>query len=174
VFIAAQALSDLVGRRWRSMIGLGLISILPYAVFQLWLWATFGAPGLGSGGAMATSFEIIPFMGLLRIGRYSLPYLAAMLIVFSPSIIVPALWGARAALKKAFSNEINVVVLGLLLNALAFAALPFSTFRETGGLLRFASGLILALLLYSGRYHLRRPLNLSFFWMVLNVFLLRG
>ena len=122
---------------------------------------------------MATPFEKIPFMGLLRIGSYSLPYLLAMLVVFSHSIILPAVWGVWSALKRVFSNEINVVVLGLLLNALIIAFLPFSTFRETGGLLRFACGLVMSVLLFAGRYRLQRVLNLSVFWLALDIFLLK-
>ena len=123
---------------------------------------------------MATSFELIPFMGLLRIGYYSPEYLLAMLVVFGPAVVLPTLWGLWAAVKRGFSNNINVVVLALLLNTLAVIFLPFSTFRETGGLLRFTSGLVLAVLLFSGQYHLRRVLNLSVFWLVLNVFLLKS
>jgi hypothetical protein len=173
LFVAAQLLAELAQRRWRSALGLFLVALLPYALFQVWLWGVFGQFGLSSGGAMATPFEKIPFMGLMRIGFYSLPYLLAMLVVFLPSIILPALWGAWSALKRVFSNEINVVVLALLLNALFIAFLPFSTFRETGGLLRFACGLVMSVLLFAGRYRLQRVLNLSFFWLALNVFLLK-
>jgi hypothetical protein len=174
LFIAAQLLADLFHRRWRPALGLVFVALVPYAVFQLWLWGTFGQPGVASGGAMATSFELIPFMGLLRIGYYSPVYLLAMLVVFVPAVVLPTVWGLWAAAKRGFSNNINVVVLALLLNALAVMFLPFSTFRETGGLLRFTSGLVLAVLLFSGQYHLRRVLNLSVFWLVLNVFLLKS
>jgi len=51
--------------------------------------------------------------------------------------------------------------------------LPFSTFRETGGLLRFACGLVLALLLFAGRSQSKRALNYTVFWLALNAFLLK-
>jgi hypothetical protein len=54
------------------------------------------------------------------------------------------------------------------------AFLPYSTARETGGLLRFACGLVLAVLLFAARYRQRRALNYSFLWIVLNVFLLKS
>jgi hypothetical protein len=57
---------------------------------------------------------------------------------------------------------------------LMIAFTPFSTFRETGGILRYASGLMLAVLLFAGRYHQRRALNYSLFWVVLNAILLKS
>jgi hypothetical protein len=48
LFIAAQLLADLGQRRWRSILGLGLAALLPYALFQLSLLNVFGQPGIGS------------------------------------------------------------------------------------------------------------------------------
>lgn len=174
VFLAAQVLAYLFQRRWRSAFTLAAAAGLPFLLFQIWLWAQFGRPGIGSGGAMATPFELIPLMGLFRIGSESLLYLAAMLVVFGPSVLLPAFWGVWSALRRWRSGEINVVVLGLLLNAALILFLPYSTFRETGGLLRFACGLVLAVILYAGRYHVRRVLNYSFLWFALNAFLIKS
>lgn len=174
LFAAAQLLEYLLARRWKDFFGLGLSAFLPFALFQLWLWATFGEPGTGSGGAMATPFEIIPFMGLLRIGVESPLYLLAMLVVFGPAVILPVLWGLWRAGSSMIAGERNVLVLAVGLNALAIVFLPYSTFRETGGLLRFACGPALALLLAAGRWRHRRALRYSPLWLVLNVFLLKG
>jgi hypothetical protein len=161
-------------KRWKQAAGLSTIAILPYLLFQGWLWLEFGQPGLASGGAMATPFELLPFWGLLRIGQYSLLYLAAMLVVFGPAVILPAMWGTWQGLRGLLAGDRNVIVLALLINAAVIAFLPFSTFRETGGLLRFACGLVLAVLLYASRNRLRRVLNYSLFWLVLNVFFLKS
>jgi len=67
-----------------------------------------------------------------------------------------------------------VLVLGLFLNALSIAVLPFSTFRETGGLIRFACGLVLSVLLFAARYRQLRILRYSFFWLVLSIFLFKS
>lgn len=173
-FVVAQVLADLAARRWRPALALAGLAGLPFALFQGWLWWVFGQVGVASGGAMATPFERIPFMGLLRIGAYSPAYLAAMLVVFGPAVILPSLWGIGASLKKLLSDSRNVIVLGLFIHALAIPFLPFSTFRETGGLLRFTCGLVLSILLFAGRYKIGRVLNYSFFWIVLNVFLLKS
>jgi hypothetical protein len=173
-FVAAALLSALLNRRWADAAGLSLVAILPYLLFQTWLWKAFGQPGLGSGGAMATAFEAIPFMGLLRIGYYSPIYLAAMLTVFGPSIVLPTLWGLWVGVRRWLSGDTHIVVLALVLNALVMPFLPFSTYRETGGTLRFACGLILSVIIYSSRYRMRKVLNYSQLWSVLNAFLLKS
>jgi hypothetical protein len=173
LFVAALLLSYLVERRWKSVLGLTCVALLPFGVFQLWLWQVFGQPGIGSGGAMATPFEWIPFMGLLRIASYSLVYLLGMLVVFGPTVIWPAVWGMWRSVKLWFTGEINMVVLSLFINGLAIAIMPFSTFREPGGVLRYACGLVLAVLLVAGRYRYLKVLNYCAFWLVLNVFIFK-
>jgi len=173
LYVVAYGLMLLSRRRWRELVAYGLITVVPFAIFQLWLWKVFGGFGLGSGGAMATSFEIVPFMGLLRIADYSRAYLLAMAVVFTPVLVLPTLWALHASAKQLIAGQPGVVVLALFLNALAIPFLPFSTFRETGGLLRYASGLVLAVLLFAARYRRQRALNYSLFWMVMNVFLLK-
>jgi len=67
LFVAAVMLTYLAQRRWSDLIVVGLVGALPFALFQVWLWRVFGQLGIGSGGAMATPFEIIPFMHNHRI-----------------------------------------------------------------------------------------------------------
>jgi hypothetical protein len=174
VFVGAFGLSYLLRRCWREALGLGLVAVLPYLLFQAWLFSVFGEVGIGSGGAMATSFEIIPFMGLLRIGQVSIVYLLAMLLVFGPTALLPSIWGVVQSVRTWLSGDAGLYVLALFANALVIFATPYSTFRETGGMVRFLCGLVLAVLLYAGRYHHKRALNYSIFWIVLNVILIKS
>jgi hypothetical protein len=173
LFLAGVLLVYLSQRRWKDMLGLATVGLLPYLLFQLWLWRVFGAPGIGSGGAMATPFEIIPFMGLLRIGSYSGLYLLAMLLVFGPAVVLPSIWGIWKTVRHWLAGERNLFVACLFINALVIAFTPFSTFRETGGILRFSCGLVLAILLFCGRYRMHKILNYTPFWLVLMVFLIK-
>ena len=170
LFVLAFLLIELYEKQWQKVIGIIGIIFIPYALFQVWLWQVFGEFGIGSGGAMATSFEIIPYMGLLRIGKYSLWYMVMMMIVFGPAIVLPSIWGVVVSIKKWLVKEINVFSLALFLNCLSIMFMPFSTFRETGGLLRYSNGLVLSLLLFAGYYRMRKTLNYSALWLVLNVF----
>jgi len=173
LFVFAAVLSCLWQRRWKESITLVMVTLVPFFLFQAWLWSVFGSPGLGSGGAMATSFELFPYMGLWRIWTFSHLYFLGMALVFVPAIVLPSMWGLIVSLRGWIAGKINVVVLALFLNSLAMAFLPFSTYREPGGVLRFASGLVMAVLLYASRYQHLRVLRYSIFWLALNVFLLK-
>jgi hypothetical protein len=174
LFVAAVILDYLIQRRWIDALTLGSIAVLPFVIFQIWLWSVYGEPGIGSGGAMATPFEWIPFMGILRIGSSSVVYLIAMLLVFGPTVIFPTIWGLCKSGLFFLAGDRNMIVLGLFFNSLVILFLPFSTFRETGGILRFACGLVLAVLLFAGFYRLKKALNYSIFWVVLIVFLFKS
>ena len=174
LFVAAIMLSYAFERCWGALLGLSLVALIPFALFQGWLWITFGQPGIGSGGDMATAFEFIPFLGLIRIGAHSWIYLLAMLVVFGPTLLWAAVWGIWKPIQLLRAGDQNMLVLSLLLSSLSIVFLPFSTFRETGGLIRLACGLVLSVLLFAAYYRQRRILNYCRIWLVLNVFLLKS
>ncbi|MEA3352175.1 MAG: hypothetical protein U9Q82_16345 [Chloroflexota bacterium] len=193
IFVVALGLSYLLHTQWRRAVGVGIVAVLPFTIFQFWLRYTFGAFGIGSGGDMATPFEWIPLMGLWRIGVYSPVFLAATMAVFGPFVILPSLWGIWMAVKhlsqrsnsqysshnldsdglqtEQRSNDFIALALGFQSVSILF--LPFSTFREPGGLLRYACGLVLAVLLFAAKHKHRRVLRYAPFWLVLNVILLK-
>lgn len=173
IFALAWVIARAREGRWLEAIRSAAIIILPFTIFQIWLWFVFGQPGIGSGGANATPFVAFPLQGLLLIGAYSSVLLLGMLVVFGPTVIFPALWGIWLGARRWMRGAADFPSIALFLNGLVILFLPFSTFREPGGLLRFASGLVLAVLLFAGSSRHRRALKLSMFWLVLNVFLLK-
>jgi hypothetical protein len=126
-----------------------LTALLPYIALQIGLWVVFGSPGIGSGGAGATPFEWIPFAGFFRIAGVSLAAFAALLVVYLPGLLFPALYGLAAPLLDFIRRRANPEGLLLLANAAMIAFAPFSTFREPLGILRLACGLILCMWLYA-------------------------
>lgn len=162
-----------IKRSWKASTILLGIGFVPFLVWQVWLWQTFGEMGIGSGGAGATGFEWIPFMGLLRIVNYSRLYFIAMLIAFTPLIIAPSIWGLWATLHKLFCGEVHLITLALLMHCLIMFYLPFSTYRETGGVLRLSVGFVLAFLLYVAQEKQIRLMRYLPLWLVYNVFLFR-
>jgi hypothetical protein len=172
LFLAARMIIYLLNRHWWSLVGITAVSLTPFAVFQYWLYRQFGEFGLGSGGAMATGFEWLPFRGLLRIGTYDLRILLVYLVIFGPFVIYPALHGIWTMVKSRAEGTLDMSRTAYGLHGLSFLFLPFSTYREPGGLLRYADGLILAMMLTMARqgrisYEKYLPLLL-----VLNLFLL--
>ena len=170
--LAALTMShaSLVERRARIAIGAGLAA---FAVWQLWLWQAFGEPGIGSGGAMSTPFEFIPLMGFVRIGLVSPAALALFLLIFGPMVLVPAAWGIWASLRRLMMSKLQPEAWALLLNAAVVLLVPFSTAREPLGLVRLATGLVLAVLLFAAVHGLRRILNYTLFWTPMLALLIR-
>ncbi len=147
-FVAGWSAWLILQREYRK--GAWIVSaILPFLALQVWLWRVFGSPGLGSGGAGATPFEIIPFAGLIRIGTVSLAAFAVLAIVYLPGLLLPAAYGFVAPLRDLWKRQGGPEGCLLWFNALMVALAPFSTFREPLGILRLASGLIFCLWLYA-------------------------
>jgi hypothetical protein len=145
-----------------------------FLVWQGWLWATFGSPGIGSGGDMATGFELIPYMGLWRIGSYGWRILLMFALILVPSIVLPSLWGIIASTLTFLRKQIiHRDTLALWINSLLIAFTPHSTFREPLGIVRLADGMVLGLILYSTHVHNKRVLNYAYFWIPLLFLLVR-
>jgi hypothetical protein len=172
VFLAAALLAELLGDRNRTSLVAYGAAAASIAGWQAWLFSEFGSLGLGSGGALATSFELIPFMGLLRIGSVSIQALVLFLVIFGPSVVLPALWGVVVGVRDLLRRVWGIETWLLFANGVSVMVLPFSTFREPLGLVRFADGLVLAVLLYAATHKLQRPLRYSLLWSALLVMLI--
>ncbi|MEP7355599.1 MAG: hypothetical protein ABI847_00005, partial [Anaerolineales bacterium] len=142
---------------------LGLAAV-PFALFQWLLLRWFGAPGLASGGMDATGFEWVPFMGLWRVAEVSRPAFALLALILVPLVVLPAVWALGSAARRFWNREWSPAIVALAANALLMAVTPFSTFREPLGIIRLASGLVLAVSLYASEVRSRRGLLLALLW----------
>ena len=161
----------LVRRRWGEATRTGLVVIIPFVAWQAVLWAWLGSPGVGSGGAMATSFEWLPFAGLLRVSAVSLPAFWLLLAVEGPLFVLPTVWALVVSLRSLLRGSRGVWTVLLLVQAIVLLFLPFSTWREPLAMARMTVGLVAAVLLYGGLRRSRRVLNYSLFWLATLAFL---
>jgi hypothetical protein len=175
IFWLAALVADLLAKNQpaRSIRSL-LLGGSFFAIWQLVLFLQFGSFGIGSGGAMATPFEVIPFMGLWRIGYVSLPALLLFLAIFGPTILVPTVWALIASIRALAEKHLGINSWSLLFNALLIVALPFSTFREPLGLVRIATGLVLAITCFAAEFGISRVLNYSMFLIAFLFLLVNG
>jgi hypothetical protein len=167
-------LSEVLNKQKRRAIFLLSAGGIVFAVWQFWLWWEFGSPGLGSGGAMATPFEWIPFMGLWRIGPISMATLGIYILMFGPTIVFPSMWGVFNSFKALRRDKKYAETWALMINSLFIIFMPFSTFREPLSILRVAAGLVVAVILYAAKRGDKRVLNYGMFWVPLLVVLLKG
>lgn len=162
LFWVAVLLIDIVHGRRRSILLLLAVGAA-YFSFQLYLLSAFGSPGLGSGGAGGDPFEIVPFLGLLRIAAVDVRVFAAYLLIFGPGILLPTLWGLWKTVTDAIDRRVRLETMLLGLHAFLIVFLPFSTYREPLGLVRISCGLVIAVLVYASISRSRRVLNYSMF-----------
>ncbi|MBZ0275309.1 MAG: hypothetical protein K8I60_04155 [Anaerolineae bacterium] len=175
-FVAGYALVLLLQKQWRGMVLFTGIAAVPFIVWQIILKQTMGSFGMGSGGALATSFEVIPFAGVARIITDSPPDARlGLLVIFSailiPFVLFPAIWALWRCLRDFRRGDMRLPVTALLLvNALIMPFVPFSTYREPLGILRFIVGLQTAVILYAAARRDSRALRLTTIWIVTLLF----
>ena len=172
-FLAACLLAALFERRW-VWLGFNLVPLSLFALFQGWLYLTFGSFGLGSGGYQGTAFEMIPFMGLWRVARLGWPIFFAFFLLMGIPVVLPSLWGLMAAARRLMQRDFSPTVWALALNAAVIPFTPFSTFIEPSGMFRFVIGLILSTLFFAVRVKSTRVLNYSLFWIAALALLTQG
>ena len=158
-------------RKWRVAIPFGVITLVPFVIWQGILYAHFGTFGVGSGGAKATGFEIIPFAGIARIitdvpaeARLSVLLIFSVLLI--PFVLAPTFWGLRRCWQDWRQGKFDLYSWMLLANAAIMPFVPFSTYREPLGILRFIVGLQIAVILYAAERHNKRALRNSTIWIV--------
>jgi hypothetical protein len=173
IFLAAYMLFTLKERQWRWNVGLGL-GLVPFMVYQLILKVWLGSFGVGSGGAGATPFSLIPLGGWLAIAEVSFRAFLLISIVVVPMSILTSIAGVVLSGRSLRHGEAHPYVFSLLLNSLIILFLPSSTFREPVAMLRLTQGVMVSLLLYGGLVRSRRILNYSIFWIATNVLLIGG
>jgi hypothetical protein len=165
IAVAGLLLYLALERRWWEAAKLGLIAGLPFAIWQGVLWAWLGAPGIGSGGDMATPFEVVPFMGLLRVIQGSWPAFWILLAIEGPLFVLPTIWALVTSARDLWRERRHAWTTILLVQAAVLPFLPNSTWREPLAIARLAVGLVAATVLYGARRCSRRVLTFSFFWL---------
>ena len=163
----------LLTRRWRALVTLGALAGLPCAGWQVVLRLWLGQWGVGSGGAGATPFEIIPFGGFLRIAGFGLSVFALFLVILGPLLIGPIVAATIAGLRALWRRPPHPFTLMLLAQCAALIFLPFSSWREMLAMLRLSVGFVAGVLLFAGWRGSRRALLYAQVWIVTLVFLFK-
>lgn len=173
VVAAGYGLYLLSQRRWQDAVLFGLISLLPFVIWQFVLIQLFGTPGVGSGGALATSFELIPFAGVIRIlTEGGLAVFAVLGIILIPFVLIPVIWSLWQIWRDLRANDMTIYTWLLLTSAIIMPFIPFSTYREPVAILRFIIGLQIAVILYAAHKRSRRALLNSTIWALTSIFVI--
>ncbi|NLE44951.1 MAG: hypothetical protein GX620_09545 [Chloroflexi bacterium] len=165
VAVGGVVLSLVLERRWRAALACVTVIGVPYVAWQSVLWAWLGSPGVGSGGAMATPFEWLPFAGFVRVALVSLPAFLLLLAIEGPLFVAPAIWAVAASLRQMMRRDHVLWVTVLLAQGAVLAFLPFSSWREPLAMARIASGLMSSTILFGAWRRSPRTLRFSTVWL---------
>lgn len=165
VFAGGYLLYLLVRRQWKHLAWLTLGVGVPFAAWQAVLWIWLGQPGLGSGGAGATSWEFIPYRGLWSVGAFDLRVLALLALIIVPLSVIPSLLGLWATVRDLYRGYWHPFTTMLLANCLVMVFLPQSTYREPLAMLRLTTGMVIAAILYGACKRSKRTLNYTLLWL---------
>ena len=116
---------------------------------------------------------MIPFWGFVRIlteGGLSIFLVLGLLLL--PGAILPTLWGLWRSLRDLLRRDWGPYTFLLLANAAVIPFVPFSTYREPLGMLRFIVGLVIAIVLHGAWRGQTRTLRYSTLWIVSLLFAL--
>ncbi len=177
VLVAGFVLYEVLQRRWRAALLMAAIVGIPFIAWQGYLYSWLGSFGVGSGGRDATSFEFVPYYGVLRIYTETESFRVFLLLgaLVIPLAVLPGVWGLWAILRVVWRTRTCDLWICLhLANVIVLMTVPFSTYREFLGLFRFMPPLILTHLLFTARYYPRRPLLYSTLWCTSLIFMVSG
>ena len=155
--------------RWRGMLW-AFLTFLPFAAWQLVIRLWLGEWGFGSGGALSSSFELIPLRGWWVMATYDMASFAAMSLLVLPLAILPALVGLALAIRELWRRSWQPATWALLLTAGMVLFLPTSNILDPLGLSRFLIGLIVAFLLFGAQHNSQRVLLYTQLWVFTLIF----
>lgn len=136
------------------------ITLIPYAMFQLFLYKVFGFLPIITVGSPTTT-KWIPFNGALEAG-HAIPELLNMtFLIFIPSTVA-CLNSIIAFYRKVF----NSTMFAFLLNALFMMFLPTPSYWNLQDYSRISIGLVAAFLIYAIYNNKRRMLVYSLTWIM--------
>lgn len=102
--------------RWRGLLW-ALLTFLPFAAWQLVIRLWLGEWGVGSGGALSSSFELIPLRGWWVMAMYDVASFAAMSLLVLPLAIFshagrPGTRDSRTMASKLAACNLGVIAHG--------------------------------------------------------------
>jgi hypothetical protein len=153
-------------RQWPKLLVFSAIVLAPFVIWQIVLWQWFGQPGVGSGGALATPFEIVPLRGLWSLAALDLRVFLLLAAIMIPLAVIPALISLWVTGRQVWQRVIDIPTMVLLLNALLVLITPQSTFREPLAMTRYIVGLLAAVLTYAAARRSQRTLRYAWLWVV--------
>ncbi len=170
LFLAAFSLSYLSVNRRKAIMWL-IVGIAPMVLWKVILFSFFHDWGLNSGGAMASSFEWIPYYGWWKMVFYSLPSFAVLSMIIVPLVVLPSAIGIWLSSRRIFNGLLNEGTLALLFTSILIPFLPTSNILDPLGISRAMIGLVISYIVFGARQDNRKVLNFCLLFCITALFI---
>jgi hypothetical protein len=167
---AAFALAFFIQDR-RKGLAWGAIAFLPYAVWRVTLSLVFQNWQFNTGGAMASSMELIPYFGWWKLALNSLPSFLTLSILIFPQVVFPSLAGIYLGGRSLLHHQFDPASLSLFFTSILIPFLPSSNILDPLGISRVLIGSVLAFVFFGADKKSRRILNFCLLFCITVVFL---
>jgi hypothetical protein len=152
-------------RQFKQGLVMGSVAAVPFAIWQLCLFGWLGRFGIGSGGAGAASFQLVPFGAFLSLLDYGWLVFFVFAAVWGPIIVVPTVWAIWVTGRAILRRDWHPWAFALALFALVIPFLPESTLLDRAAMPRFAIPLVALVVLYAAHRRFYPALAASLLWM---------
>ncbi len=142
LFLAGFALSTFFRHPLKG-IRMMIFGMLPYILLKSSLFFWFNDWGFNSGGAMATSFEWIPYFGWWKLAFINLKNFALVSLIIFPLAILPSITGIVISIKQFLLKRFDPLTITLFLFSMLIPFLPSSNLLDPLGLSRAMMALVL-------------------------------
>lgn len=147
LFPLAFALEYLWKRKYRAATAL-TTSLVPFLLWKVVIFFWLHDWGLNSGGAMATSFEWLPYAGWWKLAVINPTGFLQISLVILPLVILPSVLSIRLGVIQLFRRVWTADVFLVLGYAGIIPFLPMSNIVDPMGISRMMMSLIIALIYY--------------------------
>lgn len=171
MFAVAYPIHLLSVRRWKTALTWSGVVFLPFIAWQVILKLWFGHWGIGSGGALSSPFEVIPFHGWWGIISDSPEAFLLLSLYVVPLALLPAVVSMVTSICTLMRRGCGMATWALLINAAVFMILPRSNVLDAFGLARVTAGLMIAVINFGAEQRSLRALRYSLLWATTVIFL---
>ena len=165
LFVAGYIITFLMHRKFKSGIRFAVITLGPFALYQLLLRSLFGTFGIiGTGMYNPT---ILPFYGIYQnLTNTSHPIQLPELLNMTSLIIIPSIMSWTIAIVNLLRRKFKPEIIYLLLNAFYLTFLPTASYVEIMAYARLTMQLVTAFILFSTMTKNQRLLKFSLIWVL--------
>ncbi len=170
LFVGAFVIYLLI-RTIRSGIIFAIFAGVPYILWKIVLFTQFNDWGLSAGGAMATTFEWLPYAGWWKLANVTISGFLTISILIVPLVVIPSILAIYISVRQFLSHQVDEFTLLLFFTAILIPFLPSSNILDPLGVSRALMGLVIAWLVFGARNQSKRILNYCYLFALTGIFI---